>query len=146
MSVRKKLVTMAASVLAAGGLVLGVGIAPASAASYNVSGTLNCGGAMAQYSTFRPHAAGPAKLQKTYDNWITGTQTRYGLRNTTGTQVTNTIAFNVRSYTTKSFTTAGGSGSVPQGSYAINARIGNVTSASGACGAGIPEWKGVLTL
>jgi hypothetical protein len=60
------------------------------------------------------------------------------LRNRTGTQVTPTIVFAVRQYTTKSF------GSVASGYYAVNARIGGV--GNGHCSLGIPHWQGVLSL
>jgi hypothetical protein len=119
------------------------GAIPATAAlanqNYSLDGTLNCGGALAQYATFRQHtASGTSTLRKTFDDWITGTETRYGLRNTANTQVTPTIAFSVRQYTTKSF------GTLAKGSYAVNARIGGV--GSGQCSLGIPHWQGVLSL
>lgn len=141
----KRMKRLAAASVTAGLLIAGLVGAPAHAATYAVEGTLNCGGALAQYGTFRSHSSGGAALKKTFDNWITGTETRYGLRNGAGTQVTKTLAFAVRSYVSKSFQTTGGSSTIPTGSYAINARIGNVTG-SGTCGPGIPHWKGDLTL
>jgi hypothetical protein len=118
------------------------GAAPATTAlanqNYSLDGTLNCGGALAQYMTYRAHATGTSSLRKTFDDWITGTETRYGLRNRDDVQVTPTIAFAVRQYTTKSF------GNVAKGSYAVNARIGGI--GSGRCSLGVPHWQGVLSL
>ena len=54
------------------------------AATYDVAGELNTGGHLVQYSTFRSHIEGGASLH-IYNN--VGTYSRFGLRNTSGSQV-----------------------------------------------------------
>lgn len=63
----------------------------AQAATYDIYGTLNTGGSLVQYSTFRSHISGGASL-RVYDN--VGTYSRFGLRNTAGTQITNSNQYN----------------------------------------------------
>lgn len=91
------------------------------AATYDVAGELNTGGHLVQYSTFRSHIEGGASLH-IYNN--VGTYSRFGLRNTSGSQVTNTNQYN-GSGGDQAFTRASnGSTTIPTGSYAINGRMG----------------------
>ncbi|WP_305788090.1 hypothetical protein [Symbioplanes lichenis] len=106
----------------------------ASANSVQVSGELNTGGSLVQYSTFRTHTfTGPINLNLT-DN--TGTYTRLGLRNTSGTQFTNTSQWNAPG--SQNFVLPSGSTTIASGTqFAFNGRMG-------ACTACDRFWGGTL--
>jgi len=107
----------------------------AEASGYNISGTLNTGGYLVQYSTYRTHTGGGASLQVTLN---VDTYSRFGLRNPSGTQITNSNEYHAKEYL--AFTMASnGSLVIPAGSYAINGRM---AAKSGAAN----SWRGYLTI
>jgi len=117
-----------AAVAVSGVLAFGVPLS-AQAATYDVWGQLNTGGALIQYSTFRSHLAGNASL-RIYDN--VGTYSRFGLRGTDGEQKTSSLQYNG----------SGGDqswGWVATGSYALNGRMGAQRGADN-------YWAGTLNL
>lgn len=130
----------------AGALALGMvvlGVAPAMAASHAVEGTLSCIGALSTYSTFRPHSTGGASLKVSSFKSISSGGVNYGLRNTGGTQISQSLNFTSGSLgSTKSFKrSSNGSTSIPGGQLALNAR--HITTNTG-CGVVLPSWKGTL--
>lgn len=108
----------------------------AHAATYDVWGTLNTGGALVQYSTFRSHISGGASL-RIYDN--VGTYSRFGLRDTGGTQVTNSNQYNGSGGDAPFTLASNGSTTIPTGSYALNGRMGAQSGADN-------YWAGTLNL
>lgn len=118
------------AIIVAVGITLVMGIPfSASAQTFNVSGTLNTGGSLVQYSTFRSHVAGNASLKVTNN---VGTYSRFGLRTSDGVQRTSSLQYNG----------SGGDqswGYLATGSYALNGRMGAKRGADN-------YWAGLLTL
>ncbi|NMM92913.1 hypothetical protein [Bifidobacterium oedipodis] len=115
-------------IVAGGALAFGIP-ASAQAATHDVYGYLNTGGALIQYSTFRSHLAGNASLRVTNN---VGTYSRFGLRTTDGVQRTASLQYNG----------SGGDqswGWVASGSYALNGRMGARSGADN-------YWAGLLTM
>lgn len=112
------------TVLAVTGSLLGTLAPPAMADNIYVSGELNRGGHLVQYSTFRTHTfTGPINMNLTNN---TANYTRLGLRYTNGTQFTQTIQFNAPG--NQNFPLLNGSTTIAQGTYfAINGRMGSCT-------------------
>lgn len=143
-SAKKRRLVLGAA-LASVGIVLGTAL-PAAAATYNISATLNCAGALFQSDNFRPHTnnAG-ASLRLTANDWWYDVWTlRTGLRNTSGTQVTAALETAPTNRSTNSYRTSGGSTSIPGASLAVNARVGGTENTSG-CRVFPPTFSGVLT-
>ncbi|MBT1177708.1 hypothetical protein [Bifidobacterium callimiconis] len=122
----KRIMTVLVACLA---LMLGAPAA-ANAATYSVSGQLNAGGQLVQYSTFRSHTRGTAGLRITEN--VSGTS-RFGLRNTSGSQVTSSLSFTSPSYQSW--------GTVAAGRYALNGRM-----ISAHVSMPVYQWRGTLTL
>lgn len=91
---------------------------------YHLSGSVNHSGSLMQYSTFRYHRLGNPGMQLSYWNHGAGwaqQYMRFGLRNSAGTQVTNSIQINPgENYVWKQFTALAGQTMV--GNLALNAR------------------------
>lgn len=132
----------ATAIIAAGLLALAV-TTQAAAATYNVAGTLNCVGDLAQYDTYRIHNSGPASMAVTATtNFFDGEKVRIGLRNSSNAQITTSLEWGKGATGTKSFRLSSNSSTtIPYGFYAINARL--VTVREG-CGLFPPSWSGVL--
>lgn len=134
----------AASMAAACALVLGVTL-PAHAATYNINAALNCSGALFQSDTFRTHSSGGSTIKLTkHDWWKAEWELRSGLRNTGGTQITQTLQFPPESRSTYSYKTNAGSLTIPSGSYAMNLRV--ETFGNGGCVLYPPSFEGQLVL
>lgn len=130
-------------------MILGIGAAllvsnvgTASAATHDVWGELNTGGYLVQYSTFRSHISGGASL-RIYNN--TGHDnhrySRFGLRNTSGTQITHTNQYNGSGGDQVFRRSSNNSTTIPTGDYALNGRMAD------ASGHGCDNvWAGTLVL
>lgn len=133
-----KVATKLAAIPAAAVLFAVVGGTAAEAASYSVWGTLNTGGYLVQYSTFRTHAGGGSSLKVT-DN-VAG-YSRFGLRNTAGTQISNSNEYTGTGKLIAFKLASNGSLDIPKGSYALNGRMA-ANSGNGADN----YWAGTLSL
>lgn len=131
-----------AAILAAGLLALSA-TTPAAAATYNVTGTLNCVGDLAQYNVYRAHDPGSASMNlRATVNFFDGEKVRIGLRDNLDNQITSSLEWAKGVTGTKSFKLASNSSTyIPKGMYAINARL--VTVREG-CGLYPPSWSGIL--
>lgn len=117
MTAKKKMLALGGAVAAVLSLAT-----PALADSAYVSGQLNTGGHLVQYSTYRTHTfTGPINLNL---NNNTGTYTRLGLRDTSGNQFTNTSQWNAPG--SQNFVLPSGSTTIGSGKqFAINGRMGS---------------------
>lgn len=110
----------------------------AQAETYDVDGTLNTSGSLVQYSTFRSHVSGSASMKITNN---VATYSRFGLRNTSGAQITNSSQFNESGGDQPFTLERNGSRTIPTGTYALNGRMGEKK------GVGADNyWAGQLTL
>ncbi|MBW3082308.1 hypothetical protein [Bifidobacterium phasiani] len=103
----------------------------AQAAQYNVSGYLNTGGYLVQYSTFRWHTSGEMSMTLS-DNVETYSQ--FGLRGTDDVQQTPTIQFKASEINVRKVWGLGSTGS-----YALNGRMGPRSGADN-------KWEGKMVL
>jgi len=117
--------------------------APAYAASnYNVAGDWNCTGSLVQYGTYRSHSTGTGAQLKVDHMWWVGSQEgRWGLRNTSNTQVTASLSFYASGTPgTKTFKNNSGGTAIAGTSLAVNSRL-----VGGSDCVPNPTWDGVLT-
>jgi hypothetical protein len=119
------------------------GATPALAATnYSVAGDFNCTGSLVQYGTYRSHVAGDsAKLTVNHMWWVGSQEGRWGLRNTSNTQVTNSLSFFATGTPgTKSFANTAGGSAIPGTSLGVNARLVGTNDC-----VPLPTWDGTLT-
>lgn len=130
--------------MAAGALVAGavIGLTPlaANAASVGISGTNDTREGLYQAPTYRYHDRGGANFtMQSMSPGTCGGSINLGLRNTSGTQITNTLAFSTTNNQIFTVPSSSSPGVLPAGSYAFNTR------ATGAwCGYYVINWSGVL--
>lgn len=134
---RKTLIAMACAVA-----FVAVGATPAQAADFSVAAEFNCTGSLVQYGTYRAHTSGAgAKIKIDHMWWTDSQEGRWGLRNTSNSQVTNSVSFTGSGTPgTKTFTNTGGGLGIAGSSLAINARLVGTNNC-----VPVPTWDGVLT-
>jgi hypothetical protein len=133
---KKSLAAKIAVVPSTAALLALVGTTAAEAAAYSVYGTLNTGGYLVQYSTYRTHSGGGSSLKVT-DN-VAG-YSRFGLRNTANSQISNSNEYHGTNTLLAFKRASNGSLDIPTGSYALNGRMA-------ANSGGDNYWAGTLNL
>lgn len=133
-----------AAAATAGALVAGavIGLTPlaASAASVAISGTNVTTEGLYQSPTYRYHDRGGANFtMQAISPGTCGGSINLGLRNTSGTQITNTLAFTTTNNQIFTVPSSSSPGVLPAGSYAFNSR-----ATGGFCGYTTINWNGVL--
>lgn len=111
-------------------------------ATYYLNGTINAAGHLVQYATFRYHSAvGSPRFMFTdwwHNNGADDKYMRVGLRNSAGTQVTNSLQFNPgETHVWKTWNWIGA------GSYALNMRSAPYDYGAST---GFVTWTGQLWL
>lgn len=133
------------------GFTVSAAAAPATGATYNVSGSLDAyGGSLMEYGTYRykPYS-GTTWLRPAswpfYSPSSCGLWVRFALRGTSGTQVTQSLEWaHTEMNVQKTFVGTGGSTSMAGGtSYAVN---GRTYASYSSCGGTAFQWSGVLGL
>lgn len=122
----KKSVEAVTATIAA--IIIAFGLPVAAQATESVSGILSCDGSLIQYATYRWHNPGTWGMTIS-DN--VSTYSRFGMRNASGLQVTNTIQFNTTGYKGWGYHSGGAA-------YAINGRMGPDNTACKS------SWSGTL--
>ena len=122
---RSTAIGVAAATCLAGSALLGASPALAAQRYYAVSGTLNTGGYLVQYSTFRDHnVLGRAGLDVNNNVGPCGQPIRIGLRDLEGDQITASNVYSGTGSGLKYFSVASsGSLNIPINSYALNGRM-----------------------
>lgn len=130
---------------AAGAILAGVAIgltplAANAAASVPISGTNDTREGLYQSPTFRYHDRGGANFtMQSISPGACGGSINLGLRNSSNTQITNTLAFSTTNNQIFTVPSSSSPGVLPAGSYAFNTR-----ATGGFCGYYTINWSGVL--
>lgn len=137
---RRRLVSSAAAGALLAAIAVGVVPLAASAASVPIGGTNDTREGLTQWGTYRYHDRGGANFtMQSISPGTCGGSINLGLRNGSGTQITNTLVFTGAGNQIFTVPSSSSPGVVPAGSYAFNSR-----ATGGFCGYTSINWSGVL--